>query len=131
MTKQEIIDKVMESPYENWTYFDEYGEFTLNDDVAIRIIHDDSADHDFVEDWTERHPDKHATMKTFYIFYNASRVESFYLVSVDGGRATIPMPMKAGSNVISKRDYLLGKTVDHNGRMDEYIRRSKLVVKES
>lgn len=130
MTKQEIINKVMENPYENWTYFDEYSEFTLNDDVAIRIVCDDSASRDFVEDWTERHPDKHATMKTLYIFYNASRIESFYLVSVDGGRATIPMPIKAGSNVISKRDYLLCKAVDCDGRMDEYIQRSKLVVEE-
>ena len=130
MTKQEIVNKVMENPYENWTYFDECGEFTLNDDVAIRIVRDDSASRDFVEDWTERHPDKHATMETFYIFYNASRIESFYLVRVDGGRATIPMPKKAGSNVISKRDYLLGRAVNHDGNMDEYIRRSKLVVEE-
>lgn len=83
-----------------------------------------------MEDWTERHPDKHATMETFYIFYNASRIESFYLVCVDGGRATIPIPIKSGSNVISKRDYLMGRAVNHDRHMDEYIRRSGLVVEE-
>lgn len=128
---EEIVGLVLENPIENWNYFDEYGEYILKDDINLKIIRDDFEKRQpFYEQWAVHHPDPHADMYKYSIFYNDSRVDEFYLVAVDGGRAYIPMP-KVNTNFISLKDYLLAKAVNDDGRLDEYISRSGLVVEKN
>lgn len=132
MTYGEVINLVLSNPFENWVYFDETGEFVLKCDVNLRITRSE-IDYDedtFNEEWAVKHPDPKAYKREYTIYYNNSRIEQFYLVSVDGLRATIPMP-KRGTNNITKHDYLLARAVNIDGdRLDEYIKRSGLEVEK-
>ncbi len=132
MTYEDAMNLVMSNSFDKWTYFDEIGEFVLKSDVNLRIKRSeiDKEMDSFNESWAVNHPDPHAYKRTYTIYYNNSQIDQFYLVSVDGLRATIPMP-KVGTTAISKRNYLLAQAVNINDeRLDEYIKRSGLEVEK-
>lgn len=128
MTYNDVMNLVLSNPIDNWTCFDEFGEYVLKDDVNLRIVRCDFDEKtEFYEGWATNHPDNKAYMYTYTIFYNNSRIDRFDLVAVDGLRAHIPMP-KMGTNNIPRREYNLARAVEDNARLDEYIKRSGLIV---
>lgn len=132
MTYEDAMNLVMSNPFDKWQYFDDIGEFVLKSDVNLHIkcSETDTGTDSFNEQWAVNHPDPHAYKRTYTIYYNNSPIDQFYLVSVDGFRATIPMP-KVGTNSISKRDYLLAQAVNlYDKQLDEYIKRSGLEVEK-
>ncbi len=53
---------------------------------------------DFTEEWANRHPNPSATGYWCDIYYGSTRVFRTILVSVDGGRAMLPIPRQIGVN---------------------------------
>lgn len=130
MRYEEVIDRVLGTSANDWAYNDERGIFVLRSDVDIRIVRkSDEEDREFDEDWATNHPDRKAYRVTYEIYYRASFIDEFLLVAVDGGRAELPLPALP-SKVIPRKKYLEARAVDHQGRLDEYISRSKLTVEE-
>ncbi|GAF88006.1 unnamed protein product, partial [marine sediment metagenome] len=82
---------------------------------------------DFRAEWANKHPDPSANRRHYDIYYGASIVESFMLVSVDGARAVLPLP-EAGSTTVPVKSYELARCVDDQNTLDEYIGRSGLTV---
>ena len=130
MTYDELMEIILNSSFENWVYDDEKGIFTFREDLDIRIEERrSSSDRDeFNEEWATRHPDPHATRVFYDIYYRSSFVKSFMLVSVDGGRAHLPLPESAVSTTIPYERYALARAVDYLGTLDEYIERFRLTV---
>ena len=127
MTYDELMQTIRSTSAEEWIEHDMQGVHTFQGDLNIRIEHQrDRNDGQFHEDWAQKHPDPSATKEHYSIFYGASLVHTFILVSVDGGRAYLPMPC-AGTTVIPLEDYQLARIVD-NGSLTEYIGRSGLTV---
>ncbi len=127
----EDIQKILAtSSQDEWIVDDESGSFTYKNDLNLRI---ERADFDtyrsFNEPWATNHPDSSAMAEDFTVKYGGSFVDKHTLVSVDGHRATLPMPESAGSEYVSKEDVNFAKIVDIGGRVDKYLRRSKLKVK--
>lgn len=127
----EGIQKILAtSSQDEWIVDDESGSFTYKNDLNLRI---ERADFDtyrsFNEPWATNHPDSSAKAEDFTVKYGASFVDKHTLVSVDGHRATLPMPESASSEYVSKEDVNFAKIVDIGGRVDEYLERSKLKVK--
>ncbi|MFW6046939.1 MAG: toll/interleukin-1 receptor domain-containing protein [Candidatus Woesearchaeota archaeon] len=128
---EEIIETVLENPFENWTYFDEHGEYILKDDVNLKIVAEPfEKRREFNEEWATRHPDPSAFMYKYTIFYNNTRIDEFYLVAVDGHREFLPLP-KPNTNKIPLNSYLKARAVNNCGSLNEYIERSGLEVENT
>ncbi len=127
----EIIEMVKSNPVENWNCFVGPDEYVLKKDTDLRIVGENFDERkQFFQTWAVNHPDEHAFELKYTIFYKNSRIKEFYLVGVDGGRSMIPIP-ELNTNVISRENYLLARAVNEDGRLDEYIGRSRLIVEEA
>ena len=128
ISKSEILEKIYKNPFPNWECYDDEGIFILKEDIKLKIKRDDYENgRPFNEKWGTSHPDKNALTNKYFVYYNNNLVDEFLLISIDGGRVDLPLP-KAGTNIIPKNSYLKAKAVDILGKLDEYIRRSKLIV---
>ena len=132
MTKDEMWKVIEESSPDDWTVThvgDGVYHTVFNGDLSLCIIDDsDCQCEEFNEDWAVSHPDSHAMRHELQIMYAGNCVASVPVVSVDGGRARIPMPNLANKEV-SYREYKVARIGSQgNDRLDEYIKRSKLRV---
>lgn len=107
----------------------------LIDDVDIAIEYGMDVDaFGNREKWTESWaPFADPTIRAEYcdIYYRGALVDRAMLASVDGGRATLPMPeLRDGAWVAMERPYQLARLVDSfsSGReFDDYFRRSGIL----
>lgn len=105
-------------------------------DVNLRLVINYSEEGtqclDFREEWANRHPDPQATGYWCDIYYASTHVWRNILVSVDGGRALLPIPRQVGAD--EKRsevlpfDYQLAQIFDSSGTLNEYMFRSNLRI---
>lgn len=125
---------IEESNREDWIQNDVDGvcETVYKEDLNLRFIDDTSYNRgDFNEKWATRHPDPHATKHDIRLYYGQSCFASIPVVSVDGGRASIPYPDRKTCE-ISPRDYKIAQiAVMGNSQLDEYIKSSRLTVAKS
>ncbi|NOS76865.1 MAG: hypothetical protein HOP35_02865 [Nitrospira sp.] len=86
----------------------------------------------FKADWANRHPDPSATGYWCDIYYGSTQVFRTILVSVDGGRALLPVPRQQGvegkMTEVLLYDYRIAQLFDSLGTVDEYMRRSGLSI---
>ena len=133
MTYDEILRMVRQSPTDEWVHDTDTGISVLRADVDLRIEqqHNDEEDplRDFHEEWANCHPDPSAHRVFFTIYYRATPVHRFMLVSVDGGRALLPLPEVRTRNVRRER-YELARAVDTSHTLDDYLQRSQLEVRD-
>ncbi len=85
---------------------------------------------EFVEKWANKHPDPNAKSYYYHIYFGTTIVRELILVSVDGGRAELPLPI-VGTNEVTALDYKVAQIFDSIHTVDEYIYRSGLKVSES
>ena len=124
MTYDEIIKVLAEGNSKAWVTVEER-HCTYKDDPLLTIVQS-SESRSFNETWAVEHPDRNATTSEYEVRYGGSLVCHKTLVSVDGGRATLPMPIR-NTSIIPRDEYNFAKIVAPNG-LDEYIERSHLSV---
>lgn len=132
MNFDDIKKKMRASTASDWIFNDELGAYTFKDDVNLRMQRseiDRDRDRFQGEAWAERHPDPNAFRVTYTVYYGQSYLEDHLLVSVDGHRATLPLP-KSGTHQVRPDDYHFASLVDQHGSLDEYMGRATLVVAE-
>lgn len=123
-------------PQEEWGKVStEISSIAINKrDVNLRLVMnylDEGKQCDnFQEEWANRHPDHHATGYWCDIYYGATHVARNILVSVDGGRAMLPLPRQRGIDgkitEVLPFDYRIAQIFDSLGSLDEYMARSRL-----
>lgn len=125
------VKKVLaESSQDDWIVDDESGSFTYKKDLNLHIERAPfETFRDFNEGWATSHPDSHAVSIEFTVKYGTSFVDKKTLVSVDGHRATLPMPTSAKDLSVTPSDVNFAKIVDVSSSVDEYIKRSKIQIK--
>ena len=131
-THDNIMRVILESdPEDDWNVR-QIGQiqssiFKHNVNLRIQVNYVDNGVHSeyFNESWATKHPDNHATSYYCDIFYGPSLIEQKVVVSVDGGRAILPLP-KINTLDYSSLDYKIAKIADRSDRIDEYIKRSGL-----
>lgn len=134
MTYNEIWKIVETSEPDDWVETqtaDGVVEIVYRNDLNVRFIDDYACEveKDFQEPWANKHPNAQANKHEIRLYYASSCIESIPVVSVDGGRASLPLP-EINTNEVPFRYYKAAKIgVQGNQRLDEYIERSKLVVK--
>ena len=113
MTVEEISKILSSTSSSDWVKSDELEAFTYRQDVLLRIQQRpiDYRDKFRGEEWaTTMHADESAYRVIYDVYYGESFILTKTLVSVDGGRATLPMPALR-TKEIAYRDYLFAKIV--------------------
>ncbi len=130
MNYNELQETILSSHSRDWLFNDERGIYTYKNNLNIWIKRKDidfDRDKFAGEDWATKHPDPNAYREIYEIYYASSFVEEKMLVSVDGFRASLPLP-KVGTNNVKKEDYEFAKIVDQLNTLDEYMQRANLEV---
>jgi hypothetical protein len=85
----------------------------------------------FKEEWANKHPNP--TTKSYWcnLYYNSTHIEQFILVSVDGGRALLPLPNGRDDLFVKPLYYKVAQIYDDSfGSLDKYMIRSGLKILE-
>ncbi|WP_124430076.1 hypothetical protein [Pseudomonas sp. R2-37-08W] len=128
--KLDDVKKILAtSPQDDWVIDDESGSFTYKNDLNLHIERADYETYrDFDEPWAKSHPDPKAVAVEYVVKYGSSFVEKHMLVSVDGHRATLPMPKSMNDLRVRASDANFARIVDIGDRVDEYLQRSNIKV---
>lgn len=132
LTTDEILDVVKDSNPDDWDVnFSQDAEiavFKKNPSLRIETRHTDEFVHneDFREKWANKFPDPHATSYYYHVYLGATRLKEFILVSVDGGRALLPLPKYAMDLSVEPIRYKIALIFDQFGSCDEYMKRAGL-----
>ncbi len=125
----EVKNFLAHSSQDVWFVDHVNGSFKYNYDLNLHIKRADYHSYNsFNEPWAVCHPDKNACSVEYTINYGSSFFDRKTLVSVDGHRATLPMPASATDLNGKSSDVNFAKIVDIGDSVDEYIQRSGLKV---
>jgi len=134
MTHSELIKTIVGSEPTDWLHDDQRGIYTYKSDLNIRIERKEKEVGDSRkfegEDWAVKHADPNAFRVICEIYYGSSFVEERMLVAVDGYRAILPLP-EFQKTTIPLEEYRFARIIDQDRRIDEYIQRSGLEVKDA
>lgn len=107
-----------------------YGCYKPN--IYISIAFGITLNDDFREDWANEFPDASASSHCVDIFYNNSLVDRFTYVSVDGGRAKLPIPSSRNNLVVNRVDANIIRLIDQFnsqiGNFEEYLKRAGIRI---
>ncbi|GGA81337.1 hypothetical protein GCM10011369_24120 [Neiella marina] len=137
MTFEEILSFIpTTNAKEDWHGIstDWISERFLKEDPRLRFrakyTDDGIQNNDFKEQWANRHPDNRAVGYWYDLYYDGAFLDRIILVSVDGGRASLPPP-EFSSGKVSLYKYHVAKIHDTLGTVDQYLGRSKLELENS
>ena len=132
MTYDELIQFIQDTdPVNEWHSIDRnfIEERFLNEDPRLRIISksidDGIHNDDFQEAWANGHPDPSAVSYYYNILFDGNFIHRLILVSVDGHRATLPLP-NTQTMQVNPFDYKIAQIFDATNTLDDYMRRSRI-----
>lgn len=130
--KLDDVKKILaNSTQDEWIIDDESGSFTYKDDLNLHIERADFETYrEFNEPWAKAYPDPNAVAVEYVVKYGYSFVEKHTLVSVDGHRATLPMPKSINDLQVSSSEVNFARIVNVGNRVDEYLKRSNIRIKQ-
>jgi hypothetical protein len=113
---EEMSDEVMRS--------DEHGMVAAyRHDLAVTLAWGITSRLKFKERWANQFDDPDATSNFADLFYNGALVHREIFVVVDGGRAYLPLPSKAGGTEVDRRRRDFVRLLDNlEGRVSEFDR---------
>ncbi len=132
LTINEILDTVRLSNSDEWILnVDQDAEiavFKKIPPIRIETRHSDEFIHndDFREKWANRFLDPHAISYYYDLYYGATRLRRFILVSVDGGRALLPLPKSAMDLSVELIPYKIALIFDRFDSCRQYMERAGL-----
>ena len=101
------------------------------DDLMLRVeisyLDDDVDNADFREPWANGFPNPKATSYFAHLFYGPTCLGTDIVVSVDGGRAMLPLPDSTTFQVKGEA-YLVASLFDTTGTLDQYMARAGLTI---
>ncbi len=125
----EVQQILATSSQDDWIVDVESGSFTYKNDLNLNI---EQADYDpnikFNQPWATEHPDNDAVAIDYNVKYGSSFVDKRTLVSVDGHRASLPIPHSIDDLRVRASDFNFAKIVGSSVQIDEYMKKCKLVV---
>jgi hypothetical protein len=127
MTYDEIEKIIRGSDAEDWLYSESRRTWVYKNDINLSISEEEmNPPNPFSDSWATVHPNPHAYEQIYSITYGGSFIKEETLVVVDGGRATLPIPIPGTSFVDDNISYAVAKIIDETGTLTEYMERSRL-----
>lgn len=104
--------------------------YKKNVNLRFEIEYNEAGTHRerFEEPWANKHPHPNATSYWCRLYYGSTLIDTYILVSVDGGRALLPLPQTAVDLIINPLIYKVAQLFDSMGTLNQYIRRSGLLL---
>ncbi|MFT8809232.1 hypothetical protein [Gluconobacter sp.] len=129
MNYDEAMEILSTSSRSDWVIDETLGTFTFKCDLLLNIkrVEEDER-REFPEVWTKRFADKSAYKTHYDVLYGASILVRKMLVSVDGGRAVLPLPESATNLVVTEADLNFARIIDEPSAVNEYFDRSEMKV---
>lgn len=134
MTFDELIQFIQDTdPITDWHSIDRnfVEERFLKEDPRLRIfakkIDDGVHNDDFQEHWVNKHPDPSAVSYYYNILFDGNFIHRLILVSVDGHRATLPLPNRQTMQV-NLFEYKVAQIFDSLNTLEDYVRRSGINI---
>ena len=129
MNYDEAMEILFTSSRSDWAIDDTLGTFTFKGDLLLNIkrVEEDER-RDFSEVWTKRFADKSAYKAHYDVLYGTSLLVRKMLVSVDGGRAILPLPKSATNLVVTEADLNFARIINEPSAVNEYFDRSEMQV---
>lgn len=134
LTTIEVLEIVEQSNPNDWdvnfsqsaeiAVYKEYPSLRIETHHKDEFIHND----DFYENWANSFLDSHARSYYYHVYVGATRLKEFILVSVDGGRALLPLPKNPTDLSVEKIRYKIALIFDQFGSCDEYMKRAGLYL---
>lgn len=116
---------------DDWRLYDETRYFKSNVNLRFQTnVFDRSGVHreHFKEDWATNFPDPDATSYWHDLYYGATLLHRFILISVDGARASLPVSKSRQDFSVSTLNYKVAKIHDTLGTLDQYMWRAGLYL---
>lgn len=88
--------------------------------VEISFLPEDIENDDFREPWANKFPNNKATSYRANLYYGSTFLKTYLLVSVDGGRALLPLP-DPEALTIKGDQYLVAGLFDSTGSLNRYM----------
>jgi hypothetical protein len=135
MNYRKIMQLIVTTPPKEWISEVDENTSVCGRDLNIRLAAEEEDDEDgpreFHEDWAEDFPDPNAYMVPFVLWYGASPVKKYPMISVDGHRAFLPLP-KLNTMEISREQLAVACIVNRitsitDSYFASYIRRFTVV----
>ena len=123
-----LHSRVVDSEPSDWSYDDDRGIYTLQEDALLQIrqVRKDDLEA-FHEDWSEHFPDPAAYRDIYELYYNNNLIEDYFFIAVDGFRMSIPLPQSGNDLRVSAQNYRIGKIINlKNGGyyFEDYLSRA-------
>lgn len=129
LKEDSILNEIFDSTREDWNKEEFRDFFTYKHNILLTIEEKEESEREFFQPWANRHPDKKAYLHEYEIKYDKTRVTSIYLVSVDGGRAYIPLPNIETNKVKDKHMKFANIIHSYPENINyEYVERSGLEI---
>jgi hypothetical protein len=102
--------------------------FKPNVHIRFEMNYQDNGVHlsGFKEPWANKHPDPNATSYWCDLYFDSTLIERFILVSVDGGRAMLPLPISRTDLRVGLLRFKVAQIHDSIDTLSDYMRRSNL-----
>lgn len=143
---QDVRNVIDDSTPNQWEYFEGFAPqvsvtsdptticYVYTEDVNVRLERGAMAVQNFDEPWV---PGAGAQTDSYvwWLTYQNSPVERFVVVSVDGGRANIPVPdggaSESGTPTLTEREANLGRIFDQHvlDSFDGYVSRTDIEIR--
>jgi len=135
MTLEKIIKIVSESIKEDWNVkSDDNSDFAyFKKNPLIRIVSNHNTNlinSNFHENWVDNFLDKTASMWHYELFYSDSKLETYYLISVDGARGLLPLPKSSKDLKVKPIQYKIAKIFDRFDKLDFYLGQAGISIEE-
>lgn len=130
MNYDEAIEIVRSSSREDWIHESVTNSFTYKEDLNLRIeqLPDEEKGMLFKEEWAIKHADSNAHKVFYHLKYNSSIIKRIVLVSVDGHKAELPLPISiVDLRIQNLTDYDVARIINGQELLDDYMQRSGFV----
>lgn len=127
MDYQSVVNVFLQTSADQWERISTNGDYAFcKEDVNLRIVcnldEEDIQQEDFQEPWANNFPNPSATGYYYNLYYGSTLLRRFILVSVDGGRALLPLP-EIGTMEVSQAELKVAEIFDTTGALAEYLNR--------
>lgn len=131
MNFQSIVDTFLHTPADQWQRVSGNHEYAFcKEDVNLRIVStldgEDIQAEDFRAPWANKFPDARARGYFYNLYYGSTLLHRFILVSVDGARASLPLP-RMGTMDVTEAQWKVAEIFDQGGTLDQYARDAGLI----
>lgn len=131
-TKLQLLSILSTAAPDDFEFHDCPPQYHYVHDVDLRLMEDvDNLRGEYYEPWLDCFLSRAHYTTVLHLFWRNTRVETFYFINADGGRAYIPYPTITGNRRISPLQYNMAKIINglHSGtNLDDALERTGISV---